>query len=175
MSRASARLAGRAVSEALQFAIPLPGIGQLASFSAELGQTELERRGIVDVPSVIEFLGPGPGGAFAIDVLGIGEKVSAGDLQRLRTRLHACEGQLRATGQPLALGVLTGAQLATIIDAVTHAQKRSTTVAARRSIVAADAIVRGAGYSGLLDPRMKQAGTGGPNFVKLQKALATFA
>lgn len=172
MSRAQARLGSRAAQVALERAIPLPGISEVANVSRRLGAAYLARQGVTDVPSVLEFLGPGPGGAIAIDVLGIGERVSAGDIVRLQTRLRACEGQLRATGAPLALGILPGAQLNTISDALVHAQKERRTPKAIKAIREADAIVRDAGYTGLLDRRLKQpGGVGGPAFKKLQRLL----
>ena len=172
MSRAQARLASKAVTVALSKAIPLPGVSEVADVSRKLGAAYLARQGITDIPTALEFLGPGPAGAVAIDVLGIGEQVSAGDIVRLQTRLRACEGQLRSFGAPLALGILPGAQLNTISDALVHAQKQRRTPKAVKAIRDADAIVRGAGYSGLLDRRLKQpGGVGGPAFKKLQKLL----
>jgi hypothetical protein len=174
VSRAQARLASKAAQVALEKAIPLPGVSEVADVSRKLGAAYLAREGITDIPSVLEFLGPGPGGAVAIDVLGIGEKVSAGDIVRLQTRLRACEGQLRSFGAPLALGILPGAQLNTITDALVHAQHQRRTPKAVKAIRAADAIVKGAGYAGLLDPRLKQpGGLGGPAFQKLQRVLGT--
>jgi hypothetical protein len=151
--------------------VPAP-VGIAADVSLALGQAELARRGVTDVPTAISALGIGPGGAVALDLFGIGEKVSAGDIERLSQRLAACQGQVRASGLPVALGSLSGKNLDVIEQGLRYALKQDRSARSVRTILQGDSLLRQAGYTGYLDPRIKDAGgIGGPNFRRLQKTV----
>lgn len=168
--RAQARQASLAAQKLLT--LRLPGVSEVADVSRQLGQRQLARADIVEIPTVLEALGPGPGGAIAIDLLGIGERVSAGDLKRLRTRLHACTSTLQSRGIPIPLGAVPGADLNLVTQAIRFALSGKRDARSIRTITQAHATLQQAGYAaGLLDPRLVQEGPGGPALQGLQRAL----
>lgn len=108
----------------------------------------------------------------AIDLLGIGENVSAGDIERLQRRLQACQDALRAQGVLVPLGSFSGKQLGTIEAGIRFIQRRDTSPRSLKTIRAGDSLLRQGGYSqGYLDPRIRQDGVGGPAFRRLQRAI----
>jgi hypothetical protein len=108
----------------------------------------------------------------ALDLFGFGENLSAGDVERLTTRLAACQGQVRASGLPIALGSLSGKNLDVIEQGLRYALKQDRSARSIRTIRAGDALLRQAGYAGYTDPRIRDdGGIGGPNFRRLQKTV----
>jgi hypothetical protein len=168
---AGTRAGSKAAVAVLKQLVPAP-VGVAADVSLALGQAELARRDIVDVPTVFSSLGIGPGGAVALDLFGIGETVSAGDIQRLTQRLAACQAQVRATGLPVALGSLSGKNLDVIETGLRYALKQDRSARSIRTIREGDALLRQAGYAGYTDPRIRDdGGIGGPNFRRLQRTV----
>lgn len=174
MSRATARLAGRAASTLSDLVTGVDPISFTVGQAAAFAQRAIAdpKAGLLEAAAF--FVSPLTAGLapLALDLLGTGDTVSAGDLQRLRTRLAACTTQLQQSGRPVALGALRGEDLNTIAAAFEYAKKRTTTPRSVRTIHAADALVRSVGYAGLLDPELRQEGIGGPAFKRLQAAIA---
>jgi len=108
----------------------------------------------------------------ALDLFGFGEQLSAGDVERLTQRLAACQAQVRAAGLPVALGSLSGKNLDVIEQGLRYAIKQDRSARSVRTILQGDSLLRQAGYSGYLDPRIKDAGgIGGANFRRLQRTV----
>lgn len=155
----------------LSQAIPIPGISQVAKLGIAAGEREAAERGL-QLPTAIQFLGATPAGVAVLDLAGIGENVSAGDIQRLSVRLQACQEALRAQGVRVPLGSFSGKQLATVEAGLRFIQARDRSARSVRTIREGDSLLRQAGYQqGYADPGIRQDGIGGPNFRRLQRAV----
>jgi len=153
--------------------IPIPGIGAASKALIAAGEGEYASRGIKPSTTAVSLLGATPIGVAALDAfgIGVGDTCSPGDVDRMATRLDACQRALRASGIQVPLGSISGAALQVIERGLRYAVAQDRSARSVKTIREGDRLLRQAGYNGYLDPRIDQDGIGNPAFRKFQKTV----
>ena len=144
--------------------------GELA-LEAALPVLALSLFGTVLAAPILNFAVP--------DLFGVGSKVSQGDLERCLKQRSVAINQIRSLGAPVDLGAVGGNILNPLVE-ILEAAKSTKAFTPRRLkrvrdlVPRAEENIRGLGYSGLTDPRLREPGLPGGSDAarKVRRLLA---